>query len=263
MGMHEINTLPHIDILWTGGFDSSFRMVQLSKYQVNVQPYYLRDNRQSEKYELNAINVITADIEKHPETKCTILPLIIKKVIDINPDKEVSEAYLRLHKLTSIGSQYDWLSRFSKECPGIELGFEKGESNQTYRLLMENGSIKKVTRGSISYALLEKDNTSPDLYTVFGSFHFPLPLLEMTKIDQVEAFKKLGFEETMNKTWFCHKPIKNEPCGICNPCIETMNKGLTFRFSSAGIKRYKTEIKFRDYKWFRYYKKIRRRIAGY
>ena len=34
---------PTVHVLWTGGFDSSFRLVQLSKYQVNVQPYYVKD----------------------------------------------------------------------------------------------------------------------------------------------------------------------------------------------------------------------------
>ena len=35
--------------LWTGGYDSSFRMVQLSKSNVMIQPYYLSDKRKCEK----------------------------------------------------------------------------------------------------------------------------------------------------------------------------------------------------------------------
>lgn len=87
-----------INILWTGGFDSSFRMVQLSKKNVTIQPYYLCDNRVSEQNELSAITEITEDIKKHPETKCTILPLIKYKVEDIAPDNEITESYLRLRK---------------------------------------------------------------------------------------------------------------------------------------------------------------------
>ena len=98
------HTKTHINILWTGGLDSSYRMIQLSKYLVSIQPFYLCDNRQSEQHELNAIAAITVDIEKHPGTKCTILPLIKSKVSDIPPDSEISEAYERLHKLTLIGS---------------------------------------------------------------------------------------------------------------------------------------------------------------
>lgn len=38
-----------INVLWTGGYDSSFRIVQLSKNKVTIQPYYLSDNRKCEK----------------------------------------------------------------------------------------------------------------------------------------------------------------------------------------------------------------------
>lgn len=38
-----------INVLWTGGYDSSFRMVQLSKSNVMIQPYYLSDKRKCEK----------------------------------------------------------------------------------------------------------------------------------------------------------------------------------------------------------------------
>ena len=107
---NRITKQPHVKILWTGGFDSSCRMVQLSKYPVTVQPYYLRDNRVSEQKELEAIAAITSDIENHPETKCIILPLIQFNVADIKPDPEITEGYRRIRDLTGLGSQYDWLA---------------------------------------------------------------------------------------------------------------------------------------------------------
>jgi hypothetical protein len=91
-------------------------MVQLSKYNVVIQPYYLYDNgRPSTKNELKAIADITEDIEEHHETQCKILPLIICNTSDVKPDQTITDAYYRLYETTSIGSQYDWLSRFSKE----------------------------------------------------------------------------------------------------------------------------------------------------
>ena len=48
-----------VEIFWTGGFDSTFRIVQLSRCNVTIQPYYISDNRKSEKNELKAIEQIT------------------------------------------------------------------------------------------------------------------------------------------------------------------------------------------------------------
>lgn len=254
---------PLVNILWTGGMDSSFRMVQLSKYPIRIQPVYLRDNRRSENRELQAIAEITHDIEKHPETRCTILPLQKYLVADIPPDPEITAAYERLHALIPIGSQYDWLARFAKINPGIEMSFEKCETNKTYICMHTKGSYRNVTEGAISYAVLEKEKTDPDLYAVFGNFHFPLPLFDMVKLEELREFKRLGFEDTIRKTWFCHKPLRDEPCGICKPCQSVVAEGLLFRLPPAAQRRYNMEIKYGNYLLYRYLKKIRTRIAGY
>lgn len=259
----EPKTKTIVNVLWTGGMDSSFRMIQLSKFPLLIQPVYIMDNRRSEKRELSAITEITRAIEDHPETCCTILPLLKFDVTKIPPDKEITDAFQRLHKVFPIGSQYDWLARFAKLYPGIEISFEKCEINQTYICMHTKGSYQKVTEGYISYAMLEKTNSDPDLYTVFGNFHFPLPLFEITKIEEFNRYKTLGFEHIINKTWFCHKPINDEPCGVCKPCQSVVQEGLTFRLPTSAIKRYETEIKYRQFWWFFFYKKIRRYINGY
>ena len=46
------------EVMWTGGFDSTFRICQLSRMDVVITPYYLCNNRPSEPNELNAINTI-------------------------------------------------------------------------------------------------------------------------------------------------------------------------------------------------------------
>lgn len=48
-----------VNILWTGGWDSSYRMVELSRRLVQVQPIYVYgEGRASEKYEIRAMNRI-------------------------------------------------------------------------------------------------------------------------------------------------------------------------------------------------------------
>lgn len=254
--------LPCVNILWTGGFDSSYRMVQLSQHEVNVQPYYLTDNRRSEQNELKAIAAITEDIEKRPDTKCKILPLIKFKVSDIEPDKAITEAYERLLATISIGPQYDWLARYAKSVQGLELCLEKSKISKAYNCIMQNGDIKKISNGNIAYAIIDEKESSPDLVKVFGGFHFPLPLFEKTKIEILEEYKILGFGETINKTWFCHRPINNEPCGWCNPCKSVIEEGLPFRIPPKGLKRYKIEKKFERFKWYKSIKDNWLRIIG-
>lgn len=256
--------LPSVKILWTGGYDSSFRMIQLSKYNVAVQPYYLCDNlRRSQLNELAAITAITADIEMHPETRCTILPIIKFKVSDLEPDKEISGAYQRLRKMTAIGPQYEWLSRFAKTNNGLELCLEKADTGKAYNCIVSYGAMKSIKNGDIAYRIIDEGKSSPDLIKLFGGFHFPLPLFEITKSDMQEEYKKMGFGKTLDKTWFCHNPVNNEPCGICNPCKAVMEDGLSFRLSPAGLKRYQTEMEYGNYRWYEYMKKFRRRIIGY
>lgn len=94
-----------VKVLWTGGYDLSFRMCQLSKLEVAIQSYYLSDNRHSELNELKAIEQINSDINNHPETKCTILPLFKYNVTDIEPDEEI---YKGLSKV--IFANTNWFS---------------------------------------------------------------------------------------------------------------------------------------------------------
>lgn len=233
-----------INVLWTGGYDSSFRMVQLSKSNVIIQPYYLSDKRKCEKNELRAISEITSDINENVDTKCTILPLIIYNVSEVKPDKEITDAYNNLRKIVPIGSQYEWLARFAKEkgLQGLELGIEKATSSQVVTIFNKlQAELQLVGEGDCAYYEINKSDSNPDLMRVFGQFHYPSALYNMTKTEMLVEYKRLGFEETIVKTWFCHKPIRNKPCGICSPCKSTLSEGMKFRFPKSSLVRNKFE----------------------
>ncbi len=241
------NTQGQVNILWTGGYDSSFRMVQLSKKNVVIQPYYLSDNRIGEKNELNAIAEITADIRAHPETKSTILPLIVHKVADLKADEEITQSFKKLRQIMPIGPQYEWLARFAKEnnLHDLELGIEKSNTCKLRLIFAHCGETQLEDNGLTAYYTLNKEGSDPDLYRIFGRFHYPSPLFDMTKIDMLAEYENLGFEDSMKKTWFCHNPVNNEPCGFCSPCKSAYAEGMGFRFPKSSLTRYKYRKAYR------------------
>jgi len=254
--------MKEIHVFWTGGFDSSYRIVQLSKYDIVIQPYYLIDNnRISKENEFGAIADIMGDIEKHPETKCKIRPLIKLNSKDINPDENVTAAYQRLQKNTQLGSQYDWLARFAKEQNiEFELCLESEPGSKALQCIEKYGAVKDVSEGEISYCVIDREKSSEDLITIFGRFHFPLPLFRISKLETLEEYKKLGFESTVSKTWFCHAPQNGVPCGLCNPCKSVIEAGMTFRLPPEALKRYYTiRKKPIMWKWYR----IKRHVLGF
>jgi 7-cyano-7-deazaguanine synthase len=163
-----------VKVLWTGGFDSTYRIAELSRHDVIIQPYYLSDRkRRSENFELLAIRDITADIERNPETMCRILPLIIKKVSELKPDKEIVEAYERLRSSLYIGPQYVWLAQFAKSNTGLELCIEmlSSQSGATF-CISQHGKLREVNDRGLIYRVLDQDSSNMDLITIFGSMHF-------------------------------------------------------------------------------------------
>jgi 7-cyano-7-deazaguanine synthase len=242
----------HVNVLWTGGMDSSFTMIKLSRCNVEIQPYYLCDNRDSEKFELNAIAQITDDIEKHPETRCIMLPLIKLSTSEIEKDSSITSAYERLSRTTKIGSQYDWLARFAKTTEGLELSLEKSDNSKALSCIMKYGDVKRIDDGEVHYYVLDEAKSTEDLIKVFGGLRFSL-VWDYMKEEEVEEFKKLGFEESHKKTWFCFTPINGKPCGSCNPCKTAIGDGMAWRFDKDALKRYKLA---RIKRYFRPLKKI-------
>jgi hypothetical protein len=37
----------------------------------------------------------------------------------------------------------------------------------------------------------------------------------------------------MDMTWFCHTPARGKPCGICAPCVYTIEEGLAHRIAAS------------------------------
>jgi hypothetical protein len=227
---------PVVNIFWTGGWDSTFRIISLLDRDIIIQPFYLKDNRRSEWHELNAMSEIRHELINLASRKCTLKQVEILKVSDVSPDREITDAFNYFNKRCHVGSQYEWLARFAKEKRGIEAGILT--SGGAKKVITSYGKIKKIEcKFTGTNYVLDESESSGELITLFGNFR--LPLIEMNKTEIKKEVDSMGLMDIMNKTIFCHRPLGNEPCGECPPCVQAINDGMKFRFSKFGLLRYR------------------------
>ncbi|MEE0675648.1 MAG: 7-cyano-7-deazaguanine synthase [Ruminococcus sp.] len=226
-----------IEIFWTGGFDSSFRVCQLSRFDVTITPYYMSNKRPSEQRELNAINTIKEKLLKDPRTKATFNPLVYIPYESRKTNEAVTNAYNKLRKLEYLGNQYIFLGIFALEHKGIELSIQNGGNAK--RFIQNHGTLIEVEDECGNYFVLDKENSEPECYELFGQYHFPI--MAYTKKQIKQKYIEMGLEDIINDTWFCYLPINGKPCGFCNPCRYAIEQGMTERFTDAAIRRYVIE----------------------
>jgi len=220
-------------LLWSGGLDSTFRLLQLVlEEKSQVQPYYLMDEtRPSTLMELRTMRAIkTKIIGPYPEAEKLILPTIFYAVSDVAANDEVSKKFHELQKIRHIGTQYDWLARYceSQQLFGLELGvIKKGEvSAYGESLSMSFKPLVIETEKNLFAFDKTKIKTENDqlYFEIFKYYHFPI--LHLSKKEMVAYAQERGWSNLMELTWFCHKPKNNKPCGKCNPCRTAISEGL-------------------------------------
>lgn len=228
--------MEEIKILWTGGWDSTFRVVELSRMNVVIQPIYVLDSkRKSTEYEFKAMDKIIQMLKEKKETKAQFKSLIIVKKEEIPENEEITKAYKTITAKTHLGAQHDWLARLATMYPNIEIGTEWGspETSHIIQSIQEFGEL--VMEDGIGY--LDKDKSSREGLLVLGNFRYPI--IEKTEKQMLEIIKEIQYEDIMKNIWFCHRPIDGEPCGVCHPCCVKIESDMEFLLPKKAIKRYK------------------------
>ncbi len=232
-----------IHMFFTGGLDSSFTLMYYSRFPVEIRPYYLRDNRPSEKYELRAIRRIMRDVRKNPGTKARIRKLVTRPSYEIPFYPDIWLAYHRILKQTGLGKQYYLIACYAREA-GINdfnVSLVHFEGGRGYRAVRDSGGVYRVDDpDGIEHYRLDGRKTEKNLYKVFENVDIP-PSFVNTKDEEIEKMKEMGYEETISKTWFCQRPFHGEPCGMCGPCRDAIEMGLTWRFTPEGLKRHEMD----------------------
>jgi len=233
-----MNADPKIHLLWTGGWDSTFRLLNLLLvHRVPVQPYYLIDlERRGFADEIRAMGGIRQALLKDSRLDpVRLAPTVIFERSQLADDQELTQAMRRLRGNGRVGLQYDWMIRFARQyCPApLELSIHKDD--KAHAVLEESVVREETPTGR--RARVSDSPSNPD-FRIFSVFHFPL--FDLTKRDMQDTADKHGFREFMEMTWFCHSPLPNgEPCGTCSPCIYAREEGLGRRIPLRGKMREK------------------------
>jgi len=230
-----------VQLFWTGGWDSTFRLLQLLlAHGLPVAPVYLVDEtRASTQTEFDTMERIReALFEAHPGTRALLQPTRVSRVADIAPDAAIDCGYARLAARYGMGNQYAWLARHCREhaLHGIELSCECALHGAG--VMLQANIVPMVAPQG--YATFHIPPTAPDADAalVFGAFG--LPLVRTTREQMVAQAQRAGWMRLMGMTWFCHRPTRaGTPCGVCNPCLTSIKQGFGWRVSrprrAAGV----------------------------
>lgn len=223
-------------LLWTGGWDSTFQLLQtLFLYKNRVQSYYLIDpNRPSTLMEIKAIhNIRQAMGQSYPDLEKLILPLKFVMIEDIKIDSDIKKAFDEFKNEKHLGLQYLWAASFCKE-NGIQDMMLSIEKSATYDPQMwDNNLIDKLEPISLDGQdafRIKNDYNNTKEHEIFKYFAFPL--MEKTKMDMYKIAHENNWMDIMDLTWFCFYPtVKQKPCGVCTPCRQTISEGFKYRIS--------------------------------
>ncbi|MCP4650109.1 MAG: hypothetical protein GY853_08550 [PVC group bacterium] len=239
MNSNEIVQRQIVNLLWTGGWDSTFRLLDLLLVKEKVvQPYYIIDSdRCSTGLELRAMKDIKQRLfSKHPQIKDLLRPTRYKEMNDILPNLKITQSFELIRDRKGIGSQYDWLARFANEEGLEDLEMSVADKDGRVFSVLKPGMLCSGA-GEDACFEIDRKYKDVDVFEVFKNFRFPI--FNLTKVDMDTISRKEGFREFMQLTWFCHRPRANgSACGICNPCICAVQEGMGWRLSLLSRVRY-------------------------
>lgn len=217
-------------VLWTGGWDSSFRVLQVALIEKrDVQPLYIDSGeRKSKAHEIAAMDAIRSGVAAKfgGQAAARIKPTIYQTLEGVPDDPVIAQAHADLARNLGLGSQYKWLANFANHHGYTDLEMAAhwvdGPGPFGCHWLEENCEFVDGT-----YRVSSAPN-DPLIIPVFEMFSFPI--LKLTKSSMAVIARDAGFLELMNLTHFCHNPRGDgTPCGRCEPCSDAIVQGMAHR----------------------------------
>lgn len=223
-------------VFWTGGFDSTFRVLWLNLVcREIVQPLYLIDlTRTTWTIEISTINLLSNIIRKKEECSNRLKPILIFDKDDFVIEEDIEMLYQSILKKAHIGTQYKWLAQFCRNMNygigAVELCIMRHEVGATG---LQSLIFKDPENGCFDL----NDNDAGKLFRFFS-----FPLMDVSKRQMQKLATENQLSDILSKTWFCHEPIFGKPCGSCRPCqiaLEELPETVVFSKVSSFISLYK------------------------
>ena len=241
--------------LWTGGWDSTYMLINLIKDNFVVQPIYVVDNnRPGHVNEEMAMNTIFDKIKNSSFYNDNLLDIIKVNLNDIKVSDDINKSYEMIKNKIYIGTQYAWLSELSKKYNPLYIGIEKpsGEYSGCVEAINQFGKL------NIKDKVIDKNASSKELVTLMGNFVFPI--IDITENEMRNNVLEYKYDNIMKHIWFCHSPIKNTPCGMCRPCQQKMECNMQYLLPQKSQKRY-SRFKFVEKIFGERFSKVYRKIV--
>lgn len=217
-----------VHVLWTGGLASTARIVELSRMEVTVQPYYIVDfGWKPTLYEESAMQKIREHVFKGSRTLAKIQPVKEIFLEEVKPCPQITNAWKALHDRYRVDRRYEFLARYAKQHGTVlELCVGKGEESVQNSIRNESKMIPFTGPMGESFRISEADSTEA-AKTLYENFTFPLWEKDMRA--EVRMMERYGCGDIAAMTWFCHTPLLGEPCGHCAPCRSARRYGFLWQ----------------------------------
>ena len=201
------------DLLWSGGHNSTYRLLELLRLGFTVQPIYLllQETKKSTLLEMETHDKILKYINiYHSDLANKILPVKYINYKDINLNKEVNQ-YCKQHPTLPLKYQsiLNYTLQHGKE---IELSVDV---DAPFNTLIEKDII-----------LYSRDcKISPDKKELSFLFNLRFPVIHTNKSNLWYYSYNYGFQDVLSLTTYCLSPLLhiNLPCGKCSGCIIKKN----------------------------------------
>ena len=226
-----------VHILWTGGLDSTYRVVELSRTDCVIHPHYIiLTGRRTVKKELKAISKITTILNSDKRTIAKLLPVETCPKNEVKTYADIQSAWELLHETKYFNStQYSMLACYARQKKlKLEMGIQFSENGSVAEIVDESYLMDCPDHEDVMMIDPEKGSQEWASYTLFKDFLFPKSLYHKTKREEIEELKNLGYDKVLKKVWTCFNPVLGMPCGHCFACKSAMKEGAGMMIPFTG-----------------------------
>lgn len=198
-----------VKLLWTGGWDSTFRLLQLTLVEKrSVQPIYVIDrSRRSRWREMEAMDEILDLVTARKSSSVTIYPRKVFVRFDYPDIQDLKDRYESLASRMRVGSQYYWLAVVAES-----------EGLQDAELCMPKHELPSGVQEAVFDGIEEGNPVIKKSWEACLFSYWSFPCLSITKEEMREYALEHEFMDILIKRWFCFNPIGGKACRECRPC---------------------------------------------